>query len=544
MNNQSAAGLRRSAVAERIRLREEWSALKGTQNQLQSRKDCESIAKQKKTHNWTSKVRSVKNNVGIVGKENKNSEIPMTSEALRGIVALVEVGSASKALALRAALTALGASVMPKWSPLVTHLIWSQGGCRSVRRRARALACRLVSPMWVEACATAARRIPETTFPAAARQSDIPSPRTLRQLLKKAEMENVSIMDLLSDKEEREAKQLRFRVSTDSEANSSGDVTVNTSRDQSNDTIDLGTRVNTAPRRALPASASISPRPPVRSRRKLFTQKEPEAESSTDAESDNENKDRQNKTSKKLTQKDRNGLAQAERMARKMLGQRTDITSARSDAEYRIVLTGMNRDERHEVVECVRALGGRVLSRVNRTTTHVLLGSCRAAPHATDAVSGVAPHTQNPDSQNVNVDLPQKARTLNSLEGAARGCRVLAARWARDSAAAGRWLHHAAYEVPHLKKISQKARLERAALGKRRSEYAYDVFSGMRVHVSAGDAQEGPAARLLALCGAELCPAAADADLAVGAGAGTVACKWVFDSVAAARMRTVRRYIN
>nr|XP_037867990.1 uncharacterized protein LOC101746757 isoform X2 [Bombyx mori] len=410
MNNQSAAGLRRSAVAERIRLREEWSALKGTQNQLQSRKDCESIAKQKKTHNWTSKVRSVKNNVGIVGKENKNSEIPMTSEALRGIVALVEVGSASKALALRAALTALGASVMPKWSPLVTHLIWSQGGCRSVRRRARALACRLVSPMWVEACATAARRIPETTFPAAARQSDIPSPRTLRQLLKKAEMENVSIMDLLSDKEEREAKQLRFRVSTDSEANSSGDVTVNTSRDQSNDTIDLGTRVNTAPRRALPASASISPRPPVRSRRKLFTQKEPEAESSTDAESDNENKDRQNKTSKKLTQKDRNGLAQAERMARKMLGQRTDITSARSDAEYRIVLTGMNRDERHEVVECVRALGGRVLSRVNRTTTHVLLGSCRAAPHATDAVSEGAVGARSPREAEVRVRLRRVQR--------------------------------------------------------------------------------------------------------------------------------------
>ena len=49
------------------------------------------------------------------------------SEILRGIVVLVDIGSETKALALRAALMALGASVMPTWSPLVTHVVWSQG---------------------------------------------------------------------------------------------------------------------------------------------------------------------------------------------------------------------------------------------------------------------------------------------------------------------------------------------------------------------------------------------------------------------------------
>jgi hypothetical protein len=48
-----------------------------------------------------------------------------------------------------------------------------------------------------------------------------------------------------------------------------------------------------------------------------------------------------------------------------------------------------------------------------------------------------------------------RARTLNALEGAARGCRVLVAQWAVRSAECQRWLHHYGYEVPHLNKISQ-----------------------------------------------------------------------------------------
>jgi hypothetical protein len=51
----------------------------------------------------------------------------VTSEALVGVVALVDVGAETRALALRAALTALGATVVPTWSPIVTHLVWTQG---------------------------------------------------------------------------------------------------------------------------------------------------------------------------------------------------------------------------------------------------------------------------------------------------------------------------------------------------------------------------------------------------------------------------------
>lgn len=51
----------------------------------------------------------------------------VTCEALHGVVAFVEVGAESRALALRAALMALGATVVPAWSPFVTHLIWTHG---------------------------------------------------------------------------------------------------------------------------------------------------------------------------------------------------------------------------------------------------------------------------------------------------------------------------------------------------------------------------------------------------------------------------------
>ncbi|XP_048478257.1 microcephalin-like [Plutella xylostella] len=136
--NKSAAGLRRSAIAERVRLRAEWAELKGTNS---------------------------------------------CSDVLRGLVILVEVGPGSRALALRSALSALGASVVPSWVPLVTHVVWAAGGCRKVRAKARALACRLVSPLWVEGCASSGRRLPEAAFPAATRPSDLPSPATLRRLL-------------------------------------------------------------------------------------------------------------------------------------------------------------------------------------------------------------------------------------------------------------------------------------------------------------------------------------------------------------------------
>lgn len=48
----------------------------------------------------------------------------------------------------------------------------------------------------------------------------------------------------------------------------------------------------------------------------------------------------------------------------------------------------------------------------------------------------------------------------------------------------------------------QKARVERMALGKSRSEYAYDVFCGMRVYVTSSAEQRDAAIQLLNLCGA------------------------------------------
>lgn len=141
---------------------------------------------------------------------------------------------------------------------------------------------------------------------------------------------------------------------------------------------------------------------------------------------------------------------------------------------------------------------------------------------------------------------------------------------------------------------SQKARVERTALGRLRSEYAYDVFYGMRVHLKPNAEQRDAAFQLLTLCGASvnnnklnkqttgpnnngpfirptqilgpnlrptqnvgpnLGPtqnvdpnnqlASNDQyDVVIGSGVGEVNSKWVFDSVAAARMRTTRRYAN
>ncbi|KPJ15529.1 Microcephalin [Papilio machaon] len=148
-----------------------------------------------------------------------------------------------------------------------------------------------------------------------------------------------------------------------------------------------------------------------------------------------------------------------------------------------------------------------------------------------------------------------KLRTVNALLGAARGCRVLYAKWALDSLEAKQWLHHYGYEVPHLRKIAMKARVERQALGRMRSEYAYDVFNGMRVRISPNADQRDAIVQLLSLCGAVVqnggdaqnggnTQDVRDYDIIIGVEANEVSSKWVFDSVAAARMRTTRRYIN
>ncbi|XP_053615667.1 uncharacterized protein LOC128678260 isoform X2 [Plodia interpunctella] len=578
------------------------------------------------------------------------------SEVLHGVVALVDVGAEARALPLRAALSAMGATVVPCWSPLVTHLVWAQGGCRATRAKARALACQLVSPLWAEACAGAARRLPERAFPAAARASDLPSPTTLRQLLKKAEMENVPLLDLLSDKEEeRENRPARLRLSSETDHDTSADTSRDTSKDTSNDksrdtTTDIESRVNTAPRRALPNSSvrTRSP-PPSKSRRKLFTQREAELLKKSDDDSDGDTPGKRAKTA--VTQRDRKQLARAERMAKKLVTACSTPAPAqgvslRTTLRPRIVLTGMDRTERHAMCEAIRKLNGRIQSHVNRKTTHVLLGSCTRSESPNRNCSGVtalnitnkntsstktSPKNtrfntcsrlhllKSPKSVNNVTSNPintcsramnnvnnvtsivsnemrvvhrselQKARTLNALLGAVRGCRVLNAQWALDSVENNAWLHHHGYEVPHLKKISQKARIERTAFGKMRSEYAYDVFYGIKVRVTTNAEQKDAVIQLLTLCGAVVqnggdivrqdggltqhggrmqqnvgltqnCGRVLQQndgltrngaqnghqnfDLTVGVRNGEVSSKWVFDSVAAARMRTTRRYIN
>lgn len=160
----------------------------------------------------------------------------------------------------------------------------------------------------------------------------------------------------------------------------------------------------------------------------------------------------------------------------------------------------MDRTERQKISNAIKLLNGRLQSHVNRRTTHVILGSCHRSDSPDRRCSGISAlnvtknnntmHTRsktmvNRNNNNVtdtsdkrqvntsdkNMDTSsknandvlrvvnrsdtQKARTLNALLGAARGCRVLYAQWVLDSLEAKQWLHHNGYEVPHLKKISQ-----------------------------------------------------------------------------------------
>ncbi|XP_052744479.1 uncharacterized protein LOC112057683 [Bicyclus anynana] len=704
MNSASrgAAGLRRSANAERICLREEWSALKGDLGTKQK----QSSKATKKQHKPQKSATAHE----IITRSHKSSDV---NEALRGLVVLVEVGVETRALPLRAALTALGASVVPAWSPLVTHVVWSQGGCRSTRAKARALACRLVSPLWVEACAADGRRLPERLFPAPTRPSDLPSPGALKRFLKKAEAENIPLHTLLPDSAEgAEGRRARLRLSSETERDTSHDTSRDTSHDTSRDTshdtskenshdaTDVEARVNTAPRRK---SVGALNKRPGKSKRKLFTQKEPELQTTDDEENDETTAGPKVMQPSKMTQRNRKDLAHAEKIARLLIGgdkraqtqKRTIATQ--NDKRLRIVLTGMSNGERREAFDAVTKLNGIVQQRVDRKTTHVIMGSCLDIPSTTITtrqspkttrkspkttrkspktnnllplsicnkcnspekllsnmfsrnvrVEDLSKHNKNrkdiickcnsnisgvknisditdnnlvfpvelgcnnnrinldtdenegfigeirdsmdildpfAEFENINIENEQncnrldpvieveendenlgleretgnnnlctnnvvkpKPRTVNALLGAARGCRVLRYEWVMDSLRANRWLHHIGYEVQHLKKISQKARVERSALHLMHKDYACDVFSGMRVRVFPAADHRDSIAQLLTLCGAVIVTAPQsvtdDIDLTVGTGAGEVSSKWVFDSVAAARMRTTRRYIN
>ncbi|XP_061725409.1 uncharacterized protein LOC133531287 isoform X2 [Cydia pomonella] len=544
------------------------------------------------------------------------------ADALAGVVALVDVGTETRALALRAALMALGATVVPAWSPFVTHLVWSQGGCRDTRAKARALACRLVSPLWVEACASCGRRVTEAAFPAAARPSDLPSPRALRIMLKRAEVENIPLADLLNNKEPNNPKEQRLRISSETEHDATADTSTDhdttadtstdkdTSHDRSKDSTDPTIRVNTLPRGgARPAADTPAPR---RSRRKLFTQKE--AQDLTEDDDDTPAVPR--RTPSKLSVRSRRELARAERMARRLLGRAAPATTitqqilSQTDAP-RIVLTGMSRTERQAIQTAIKSLNGRVQKQVNHRTTHVVLGSCVSDRNDHTGIqpldqshcskTSVNTRCQIPSTNtrpeipsintrleipsintrleipsiNTRLEIPsintrygipsmtqrcgvEKARTLNALLGAARGCRVVYSQWVTDSVEVKKWLHHHGYEVSHLRKISQKARVERSALGRTCSDYAYDVFRGMRVRVSPQAEQKDAAIQLLTLCGGVVQDGGqlqdggdlqdggtrtADFDVCVGNGEGEVSSKWVFDSVAAGRMRTTRRYV-
>ncbi|XP_045779463.1 microcephalin [Maniola jurtina] len=583
-----AAGLRRSAIVERLRLREEWSELKEIPNKTEITQ--KPRTKARKQHNTNTVLKTHKNTTAnkIISRSDKSKEV---SEILRGIVVLVEVGSEPRALPLRAALSALGASVVPVWSPLVTHLVWTQGGCRSTRAKARVLGCSLVSPLWVEACAVQGRKLSEKIFPASTRPSDLPSPATLRRFLKKAEQENIPLHNLLNDSSEAD-KRPTLRLSSDTSRDTSHDTSRDTSRDTSKDTshdaTDIESRVNTAPKRR--ALVSTNTQRPVKSKRKLFTQKEPELQT-TDEDIDDETAGPKNMQPSKITQQDRKDLAKAERMARLLMGTCKTIQTIKP-TQYnkppRIVLTGMSRVERCEAWQAIKQLNGKVQQYVDRKTTHVIMGSCQKSQDILENA------------------VFSKPRTVNALLGAARGCRVVTLDWAKDSLKANRWLpHNIGYEIRHLKKISQKARVERSALNKLHSEYAYDVFNGMRVKISPDADQKDAIAQLLTLCGAVIqnedqpnvettqksgkngakikfsdlisriknqsgrknyqltqngrrigaqtqnsqqvqdgATLTADFDLTVGKGKGEVSSKWVFDSVAAARMRTTRRYIN
>ncbi|XP_072933153.1 uncharacterized protein [Epargyreus clarus] len=739
VTNKSAAGLRRSAIAERIRLREEWSSLKGTDDETEppaKTKKKQTKVFSKNLHNireipkQTSKNmtdlnawRQNKENVGSKSVQRKSS-----CEALRGVVALVDVGAESRALALRAALAALGATVVSDWSPLVTHLVWSQAGSRSTRAKARALACSVVSPLWVEASAAAARRVPERVFPSTARDSDLPSPPTLCRLLKKAEKENWPLLGLQSDDEDGAGgRPVRLRISSDTDDN-----TKNTTHDgdTTQESVDVESRVNTAPRRALPVSISPPPANP-KSRRKLFTVRA-DVEEKTDAEDTparakktrNEKApnrpekapirpekaptrpekaptrpekatncadrvpERQKKKQYNLGQEQKQNLEKAKRLAKRLAAEpavnkrieKTQAQDRRISNVPRIVLTGMPKSQRQAVIAAIQALNGKLQNHVNRKTTHVLLGTCKEddnnnaecqdgetsnerpknasnqsttnknpisicnecnAPETvirqvlenenvtvTNHCSQVGVHDNdvtivcssvNRDRDNVNSDNnavtsdkrgdrhdisdlcegitnDRSKRTLKTLLGAARGCRVLHAQWALDSQRAKRWLPYAGYEVTYLLKVAQKARVERFALDKMHAQYAYDVFRGTRVVVAETAEQREAAIELLTLCGAEIiddddaqnggitqnggqtqnggatqngrtqygrdtqyntiawtqyCRATPyvegrneDIVIRVGSDENEVSSKWVFDSVAAGRPRTARRYVN
>ncbi|KAH9642570.1 hypothetical protein HF086_011163 [Spodoptera exigua] len=216
---------RRSAVAERIRLREEWSALKEVDTATTSRQTDVLQKKPSNTRHTPSVSTRKKQPIKSSQKKDNPKATQASCDALKGVVAMVDVGAENKALPLRCALTALGATVVVEWSPLVTHLVWTDSGCRATRAKARALACKLVSPLWVEACAASNKKLNERTFPAASRQSDLPSPRTLRQLL------NVTLAALLNDsKEEEKDGRPRLRISSGTD----------TTMDSSRETIALG----------------------------------------------------------------------------------------------------------------------------------------------------------------------------------------------------------------------------------------------------------------------------------------------------------------
>ncbi|XP_049885600.1 DNA topoisomerase 2-binding protein 1-like isoform X2 [Pectinophora gossypiella] len=220
--------------------------------------------------------------------------IMVASDALGGVVALVDLGPESRAKALRATLTALGATVAPLWSPLVTHVVWSEGGCRDVRARARALGAQVVSPLWVEACAIAQERLPENTFPAAPRPSDLPSPRQMQQALKKAELDNIPLDDLLNSsaigtknpkprgrsagrtaqktadtsESSNNTPTVRTRAMTRSASKATASVTSTVTSSTpsmatttAGDSTEVENGVNTAPRRALPLS--MTPPEPI-----------------------------------------------------------------------------------------------------------------------------------------------------------------------------------------------------------------------------------------------------------------------------------------
>ncbi|CAH4027415.1 unnamed protein product [Pieris brassicae] len=526
-NNRGAAGLRHSAIAERKRLKEEWSVLKGMVTDKQENRN---VLKKKQYNSKPYKPQS---------KEIKQAGQVVACEVLRGVVALVDVGAESRALGLRAALMALGASVVPAWSPLVTHLIWTHGGCRKIRSKARALACHLVSPLWVEACASAAKRQPERIFPAPSRPSDLPSPATLRILLKKAEHENIPLIDFLSDNQESDGENApRLRVS--SETASTDKNSHNKSTDESHDqvkdkTLNQSTNANDSPNKNSPNRVNTRPRGlprtpirPIKTRRKLFTYKE-------DVIADL-NDERETPTpvrpKKHLTQQQRQEFIQAERIARKLIktpirkthGNGPIVGTQRKKIVPRIVLTGMSKSERSEVYKALNSLDCKIKSKVTYKTTHIIFGSC-----------------QEQNRSHINPEC-SKPRTVNALLGAVRGCRILGTQWAIDSAKEGQWLPHYGYEVPHLLKISTKARLERAALGRMRSEYAFDIFNGFKVKIQSNAPQKPAITELLILCGAIIQDG--DCDVTVGQEEGEINSKWVFDSVASGRMRTTRRYIN